>query len=71
MTGPVSDGHRASAALALFARALNKANGQPSPGNGKAAAELSQPLLLPLWPTRSSRRWACRPGRGPPEHLTI
>ena len=40
VTGPVSDGHRASAALALFARALNKANGQPKPGNGKAAAEL-------------------------------
>ena len=40
MTGPVSDGHRAAAALALFARALNKANGQPRPGNGKAAAEL-------------------------------
>ena len=39
-TGPVSDGHRASAALALFARALNKANGQTRPGTGKAAAEL-------------------------------
>ena len=31
VTGLVSDGHRASAALALFARALNKANGQPKP----------------------------------------
>ena len=40
VTGPVSDGNRASAALALFARALNKANSQPSLGNGKAAGEL-------------------------------
>ena len=30
VTGPVSDGNRASAALALFARALSKANGQPA-----------------------------------------
>ncbi len=40
MTGLVSDSHRASAALALFARALNKASGQPSLGHGKAAAGL-------------------------------
>ena len=41
MTGLVSDGHRASVALALFARALNKADGRPRlPGNGKAAGGL-------------------------------